>query len=193
MRRWSVISRNIESWIARIASCSGYLMVPLVLVTIFDVVTRKFFTLGSTGFQELEWHFHTLVFCGILAFVIQADRNVRIDIFYDQFSVRKKAWIDVLGYLLFALPFLGTIFIFALHFVVAAYTSGEGSFSTQGIPHRWLIKSALLIGIALMLVQVILEIIKRINTLLGHGDTMGLAPNAVDEVSPVDEADGVRQ
>ena len=74
MQRLIKISDGIDWLLTKIARVAGWAGVALVLVTVFDVITRRFFVLGSTKLQELEWHFHTILFMFVIGYAYQIGR-----------------------------------------------------------------------------------------------------------------------
>ncbi len=87
----------------------AWLIVPLVLITVFDVTARKLVwiqiwlvhTFGrifeSTLLQELEWHVHTALFALVLGYGYIYNTHVRVDLIRETLAFRKKAWLEFLG------------------------------------------------------------------------------------------------
>jgi TRAP-type mannitol/chloroaromatic compound transport system permease small subunit len=157
--------RRIVDFVGRWGS---WFIVPLVLVTVLDVVARKltFRTaeghawgmqiwlkenvsryFESTLLQELEWHLHTALFALVLGFGTVYNTHVRVDLIRDHVSFRKKTWIEFLGLTCFMIPYLLLVIYFASSWVVDSYKLGEISASTVGLSHRWIIKSVLVFGL----------------------------------------------
>lgn len=147
----------------RIAAWAG---LALVLVTTFDVVARNLSQsewaalrdavaaqqawMGSTKLQELEWHLHTVLFAFCLGWAYLAGAHVRIDVVRDRLPARARAWIEIAGIVVFLLPFCALAFHFSFDFVARSFAQGEGSATAAGLPHRWIIKSALPIAFVLL-------------------------------------------
>lgn len=97
----------LNSWFGK--ACA-WLTVFLVIGTAVVVVLRYGFGIGATALQEAVLYAHALVFMGAAAWVLQRNGHVRVDIFYQKFSGRRQALVEILGNLLFLLPvalFLG--------------------------------------------------------------------------------------
>ena len=137
---------TLERVISRVAFLFGWLMFPLLAVTIFDVVTRRFFVLGSTYLQEVEWHLHTMVFTLALGFAYVRNRHVRIDIFRAHWSERRQAWVELFGCLIFMIPFSTMLIYYGIKFAHISWVQNEISSSAMGLSHRWAIKSFIPIG-----------------------------------------------
>lgn len=172
----------------RIAAWAGFL---LVLVTVFDVATRNLSQsgfgairdviaaeqtwIGSTRLQELEWHLHTVLFAFCLGWAYLKGAHVRIGVVRDRLSPRVQAWIEIAGIVLFLLPFCALVLHFSLDFVARSFAQGEGSATAAGLPHRWIIKSALPVGFALLALAGIARLIAVVRDLrsgapAGNGD-----------------------
>ena len=67
------------------------LMVLMIINVFYDVIMRYFFNDVSIGMQELEWHLFAGMFMFGIAYTLKEDAHVRVDIFYDVMSVRKKS------------------------------------------------------------------------------------------------------
>ena len=89
-------------WVGRFIA---WLCLLLVVLTVSVVLLRYLFGMGSIAVQESITYVHSIIFMLGLAVALQRGGHVRVDIFYRNFSVRRKAWIDLLGGLLFLLPF----------------------------------------------------------------------------------------
>ena len=98
------IDEVCESTIIRIGRIAAWVSILLIVVIIFDVVTRRFFVLGSTKLQELEWHIHAVLFMFCLGYGYVKNTHVRIDLVREKLSERKKLWIELIGCLFFSDP-----------------------------------------------------------------------------------------
>lgn len=117
---------------------------------IVDVIGRRFFNVSSVSLQELEWHFHGALFLLCLGFTYMKDAHVRVDLFRDKFSSATNRWIEVIGCLLFLLPYCAVVIYFGIDFASKAYVAGEMSATAEGLPYRWVIKSFLPVGFFLL-------------------------------------------
>ena len=170
MLRVAETLRKIVDWVGRAAS---WLIVPLVLVTCWDVIARKLqirddkdelvFGLqywlvqnispyfGSTLLQELEWHFHTGLFALVLAYGYIWNTHVRVDLVRETLAFRKKAWIELLGITVFLIPFTSILIYFAADYAMTSFEQNEISASTVGLTNRWIIKTVLVVGLVMVL------------------------------------------
>jgi TRAP-type mannitol/chloroaromatic compound transport system permease small subunit len=177
MRGWIALSRSLERIVSGIGNVAAWLALPLMLVIVFDVVTRKLnllqgtFLQGvvtSTKLQELEWHLHAALFLLCFAWAYFRDAHVRIDLVRDRFGPRTKAWIELIGCLLFLIPYAVLVTYYAQHFWWRSWLIDEGSAATTGLPNRWIIKFALPLGFVLLFAAGLAMVINRIAFLRGH-------------------------
>jgi TRAP-type mannitol/chloroaromatic compound transport system permease small subunit len=144
------VSESLDRVIVKIGKIAAWAGLALIAVTIFDVVTRRFLVLGSTKLQELEWHFHVILFAFCLGYAYLKDAHVRIDLVRERLNERAQWWIEVAGCLLFLIPYCGLIVWFGIDFVERSYATSEVSASATGLTHRWIIKAAIPIGFAIL-------------------------------------------
>lgn len=165
----------------RIALASGWLLVIMATVTTFDVVARKAgMQLPYTKLQELEWHFHAAIFSLWMGYCYTINAHPRVDSFLEGKSYRTRAWVELIGCVLLALPYVAMVAYFSLDFVASSFALDERSDSTVGLTHRWIIKGVFAIGLWLVvlgILSVLLRVIvflfgdkspKEVNLQIGH-------------------------
>ena len=162
------VSNALRRVVDTVGRWGAWFIIPLVLVTVLDVVARKLTFRAADGtiyglqiwlkanisryfestlLQELEWHLHTALFALVLGFGTIYNTHVRVDLVRDHVSFRKKIWIEFLGLSCFMIPYLLLVIWFASSWVVESYLVGEISASTVGLSHRWIIKGVLVAGL----------------------------------------------
>lgn len=153
------ISLALRRFVDGVGRAASWLFVPLIVVTVFDVIARKLVwiqiwlvsTFGrifeSTLLQELEWHFHTGLFALVLGYGYIWNSHVRVDLIRETLSFRKKAWLEFLGLTVFLLPYCAVVIWFAVNYAYNSFAIGEISASQVGLSHRWIIKSVLVLGL----------------------------------------------
>jgi TRAP-type mannitol/chloroaromatic compound transport system permease small subunit len=152
-----------------VARASGWLLVVMAAVTCFDVLTRKIgLPLPFTKLQELEWHFHAALFSLWMGYGYTINAHPRVDSFTENLTLRRKAWIELAGCVLFALPYMALVAYHSLDFVAASYAVHEQSTSTVGLTHRWIIKAIYAAGLW-MVVLGILSVLARVIVFLFGG------------------------
>lgn len=161
------VSEGLDRVIVTIGKIAAWAGLALILVTIFDVVTRRYFNLGSTKLQEAEWHFHTILFALCLGYAYLKDSHVRIDLVRESLSERSQWWIELAGCLFFLLPYCGLVIWFGIDFVERSFATSEISASATGLTHRWLIKSMIPIGFGLLALSGIAIMLRKLVELFG--------------------------
>ena len=130
--RLSEASRRMLEAVAR---ASAWLLVIMAAVTCFDVLARRTgIPAPLTKLQELEWHFHAALFSLWMGYGYTINAHPRVDSFTEKLRLRRKAWIELVGCLLFALPYCALVAYHSLDFVASSYALGEQSDSTVGLP-----------------------------------------------------------
>jgi len=155
-------SNAVESALGAVARVFSWAFIACIVVITFDVITRKVGFqlpgLGSTRLQELEWQIHTLLFTTWLGYAYLKNSHVRIDVFVGGLAFRRKVWLELLGCLLFALPYLIVALPYAHDFFMVSFLQNESSDAPNGLPYRWIVKFfvyAGLWGVALGVLSVI--------------------------------------
>ncbi len=160
-------ARALERLVSTIGRIFAWLSLPLAAVIVFDVVTRRFFVLGSTRLQELEWHLHAALFLMLLGYAYLRDAHVRIDVLRERMSPRTRAWVEVVGCLLFLIPYSLLLLYYSANFWERSFLLGEASAATTGLPHRWIVKAAMPLGFALLFLAGLSVLLNRLRDLLG--------------------------
>ena len=157
--------RRLLEWVAL---TSGWLLVIMACVTTFDVVARKFgMQLPYTKLQELEWHFHAAIFSLWMGYCYTINAHPRVDTFTEQMTYRSRAWIELAGCLLLALPYIAWVSYYSLDFVAQSYRLGEQSDSTVGLTHRWIIKGVYAAGLWLVVLGILSVLLRVVVFLFG--------------------------
>ena len=134
--------------------------VTMVILVVLVVITRYFLGLGSIALQESVTYLHCLVFMMGFAFTLKHDGHVRVDIFYRGFSPRFKAIVNLIGGLLFLIPFCLLIFFTSWDYVLASWVIRETSAENNGLPFIYLLKTLMLLMPATLVLQGVAEIIR---------------------------------
>jgi TRAP-type mannitol/chloroaromatic compound transport system permease small subunit len=167
-------SHGLVAVIGRVSGFFGALAAILCLamigVVFFDVVARYAFRGGSLALQELEWHLFAAMFLLGAAYAMREDANVRVDVFYAHMSTKRRALVDLLGTLFLVLPVCTVILYGSVDFVGYAYSIGESSPDPGGLPYRFIIKAALPLGYALVVLQSLAIVIRCVETLAARED-----------------------
>lgn len=167
-QRLKQLADGIDRFNEAVGRALSWLALALTLLVAYDVAMRYFFQSGSIAIQELEWHLFSLIFLLGAAYTLKHDDHVRLDLFYKSrfMDDRRRAWVNLAGSLLFLIPFCVLVAVSAWPFVSQAYLFAEGSPDPGGLPFRWLLKAAILLGFLLLVAQGLAEALKNLLVLL---------------------------
>jgi TRAP-type mannitol/chloroaromatic compound transport system permease small subunit len=161
------LARWIDGFQERFGRAVSWLMFGMVVVVFGDVIFRYVLSRSFVWVQELEWHLFGLVYLLAAGYTMLHDEHVRVDIVYSKLSPRRKAWIDFALIWVFLFPSCLLIIYTAWPFVKASYLVNEGSPDPGGIPGRWALKSAIIVGFALLALQGVSQAIKNFYWAMG--------------------------
>ncbi|WP_296402363.1 TRAP transporter small permease subunit [Psychrobacter sp.] len=159
------IEKGFDTFGIAIGNLTSVILVLMIANVFYDVVMRYFFNVGSIGFQELEWHLFSIVFLLGMSYTLQQDAHVRVDLIYDNLNIPKRAYINILGTLIFIIPVAIIIGYGSIDYVIESYQSAEASGNPGGLTHRWLIKSLIPLSFLCLVISAIGFLIKQINLL----------------------------
>ena len=160
------LARGIDRLTEMVGKAVGWCILAAVLLSAGNAVVRKVFNTSSNAFLEGQWYLYGAAFLGAAAYTLQQNEHIRIDIVYGALSRRTQHWIDLLGHLFFLMPFLILMDVYFAPYVLQSFRSGEMSNNSGGLI-LWPAKSLLLFGFALLTLQGLSEIIKKIAVMTG--------------------------
>ncbi len=141
----------------------------VLLVTIFyNVVMRYLFNDVSIGMQELEWHLFSCLFLFGIGYSLKENAHVRVDVFYEKFGAKAQAIINILGTLVFLIPFSALVIYYGIDYSKESYALNEMSGDPGGLPHRWVIKGAIPLSFGFTIICGLYLIIEQIDALYGN-------------------------
>jgi TRAP-type mannitol/chloroaromatic compound transport system permease small subunit len=156
----------------RLAELTGriisWLTLATVIFTFVVVVLRYVFETGSFALQESITYLHALVFMLCAAYTLKQDAHVRVDIFYQHWSARTRAWVDLLGTLLLLVPVCVFIIVSSLDYVALSWSVREGSQEAGGLDGVYLLKTAIPVMAGLLLLQGCALVLHRLLIITGH-------------------------
>ena len=162
------VSRLIDAMNAFVGRSVYWLVLVAVLVSAGNAIVRKVFNVSSNAYLELQWYLFSAVFLLCAAYTLQRNEHVRIDVLAGRLSPRGQAWVDVFGTIFFLLPMAGMFLWLSWPYFVRSYVDQEISGSAGGLifwPARLLIPA----GFALLILQGLSELVKRVAFLAGKG------------------------
>jgi TRAP-type mannitol/chloroaromatic compound transport system permease small subunit len=142
-----------------------WMLVPLVLALTWEVVSRYVFNKPTVWAYDLTFMLYGTFFMLGAAFTLQRKGHVRTDMFYDRWSPRHQAVIDILGYLIIFVPFAGFLVFTGWGYFWKAFQTGETFVSSSWQPITWPFKLAMPVSGVLLLIQGLSEVLKALHTL----------------------------
>lgn len=184
MRILLKFARAIDRVTEVLGQWSDWLVVLTIAVGFYNVVVRyvgRFIglQLSSNVLIELQWYLFAILFLLGFAYILKHDQNVRVDFWYAHWSERRKTWINLIGTVLFLIPFCLLGLYVAYNPVLASWGrlpdgtwgSWEVSSDANGLP-RAPIKTMVLVGLTMLLLQAIAQVIKDVARLSGRAVTV---------------------
>lgn len=156
---------TIERFTNWIGSLVSWLSLLIVILIGIDVTLRYVFNWNSSANQELEWHLFAVLFLLGMSFTLKHDKHVRVDVFYANFSKKNQALVNLIGTIIFLIPFCFVLIITSVPFVLDAYNINESSPEPGGLPYRFVVKSAIPLSGLLLLLQAMATMLKNLSTL----------------------------
>lgn len=184
MQFWLKVASSIDRFSERTGQIVYWLTFVAVIIGSFNAIVRyldRYTGLGlsSNFYIELQWYLFGLVFLLGAAYTLKHDAHVRVDVFYGRLSNKGKAWVTLLGTVLFLFPFCVLMIIVSWPAVRNSWAVMEVSPDPGGLP-RYPIKTVIPVAFVLLLVQGVSMLIRQIAI--------------IRQVGPVDEAqDGLSE
>ncbi|MES2236260.1 MAG: TRAP transporter small permease subunit [Pseudomonadota bacterium] len=166
MQRLLYASRLIDSLNQRIGNSILWLILVTVLISAGNALVRKVFQTSSNALLEVQWYLFSAVFLLGAGYALLKNAHVRIDFVASHLSRRMVHWIEIVGIMVFLLPLCFMLIDLSWPLVLNAWVSGEMSQNAGGLI-RWPVYLLLPAGLALLLLQGISELIKRVAYLRG--------------------------
>ncbi len=166
---------------------AGIACLVMILLGAFNTLARYSdrrtgWDLSSNAYLEAQWYLFSIVFLLAGAYTLGEGRHVRVDLLYGRLSQGGKAWIDLLGSTLFLIPFSVFGLVSSWPSVRNSWAVREGSPDPDGLA-RYPIKTVVLLGFALLLLQGLAEVIKNVRVLRGDDGDRDSALEGIDALS----------
>ena len=169
------LSRVIDALNDRVGRTVYWLVLAAVVISAANAIVRKAFDMSSNAYLEVQWYLFSAVFLLCAGYTLLKNEHIRIDVVAGRFSKRTQTWIDVFGTVFFLFPMVALILYESWPWFVRAWQSGEMSPSAGGLI-LWPAKILVPVGFALLALQGVSELIKRI------GFLMGIAPDPTERI-----------
>ena len=182
------LSRWIDTINEKIAEAVSWALLAAVLICAGNALVRYTFNNSSNAWLEIQWYLYAAMFMLASAHTLRRDEHVRIDVVVGRFSKRTQVWIDLAGFCLFLMPVCLLILWYGVDFAKVSIASGEMSSNAGGLI-VWPAKVLVPLGFALLVLQGLSEIIKRVAFLAGCIDGHEFAKQST---TPRDEIEAIK-
>lgn len=163
MQKTINIINNITERVGKLTSWFAILM---VIIISLDVIIRYLFKFTFIWIIELEIYLFGFMFLLGAGYTLKHEKHVRVDVFYSKLSDKKKAIVDILGGLLYLIPWCYVAVSASWRYAYSSFLMGESSPQPGGLPALYILKFAIALGFFLLLLQGIAHILKSLTILL---------------------------
>lgn len=146
------LSWRLDRLVESIGRAASWIWIGVLIVVLINVFSRYVLAQGSIALEELSWHLFGIATMLTLGFAVVRDDHVRVDVLKENFSLRTQATIEILGIVLLALPIIALMIDSLVPYAWTAWIYDEHSQAPSGLPHRWIFKSMLPLGLAVVMV-----------------------------------------
>lgn len=147
------ISRALDGIVVWIGETSSWIWTILMLLIIVQVVQRYVIGLGSIQMEEAQWHLFAIGFMLGLSLTAVRERHVRIDVLAENWAVRTRLWIELIGIIVFLLPLCVFVIWWSIPYVYDSWQANETSAAPGGLPYRYLLKGVITIAFILLTIS----------------------------------------
>lgn len=149
---------GLNTWIGRIV---GWVMIFIMLVTVYDVVARRLFNAPVDWAFDVSVQLFALHFMITAAYALLHNEHVSIDIFKNRLAPRKQAMLDIVSFVVFFFPFMIALFFFGWDFAARSWATRETSWGVVALPVYY-IKTVIPITAVLLMLQGVASVIRLV-------------------------------
>ncbi|MEJ8309836.1 TRAP transporter small permease subunit [Agrobacterium larrymoorei] len=160
------LSRAIDLLSEALGKFSGYLVLICCLVSAGNAIVRYLFNYSSNGLLEIQWYMFGFIVLIGASYTLRMNEHVRVDIIYGAIAPRTRIWVDIIGIVFFLLPACFYLAWLSWPVFLLSWQQNEISSNAGGLI-RWPVKLIIFAGFALLVLQGISELVKRIGALNG--------------------------
>lgn len=160
-------SNVIDAISRKFGQVADYMVLACALISAGNAVMRYLFSMSSNAWLEIQWYMFAGIFLLGASTTLRQNGHVRVDLIFSAASPRGRLWIDIMGLTLFLLPAMAMLAWMTWPFFLDSWTRWEGSSNAGGLL-RWPVKILMPVGFALLTLQGLAELVKRIAALRGQ-------------------------
>lgn len=159
MRAAEKLAGGIDAFTDLVGRITSWLALGIALVMGANVLLRYAFSIGFIWAQELEWHIFVPICLFGMSYALLHKEHVRVDVVFQYFSQRNKHRVEILSALI-SMAFCLIVIRLSIPYVYQSWSIGEGTANPGGIDYRYIVKSLIPIGFAILFLQSLSEAIK---------------------------------
>ena len=191
MTPFLALSRLIDQITTLVGKLSMWLILATTLISAGNAIVRKIFNVSSNGLLEIQWYLFAGVFLLGAGYGFLKNSHVRIDFISSKLTARTRNWIDVVGIIAVLFPFCALSIALSWPLFSNALATGEMSQNPGGLI-RWPAYGLIPLGFALLALQGLSELIKRLAFLTDQGpDALSHEVNKSDEEKHLEEVEAI--
>lgn len=166
------LARGIDRLNDTVYAGIRWLTLAMIVVGAFNALARYLtrytgVSLSSNALFDIQWYMFSVIFLLGAAYGLRREVHVRVDVAYARFGPRGRSWVDLIGTVLFVVPFSLMMLWTSWPAVRNSWAVREGSPDPGGLA-RYPIKTLLLICFSLLLLQALSQIVTKVALLTGH-------------------------
>lgn len=165
-----VIVRAIEAITATVGNVGAWILVPLIVSMVYEVIARHMFGAPTFWAYELGYMLAGSSYMFGIAYCLKQGAHVRVDFIYEKLPPRWQATVDIVGYVFLLLPGLIWLDKGLFDYAYEAYQYNEVTGESAWNPVVWPFRSAWVLGFVVFTLQVIAEVLKAVTVLTGATD-----------------------
>jgi len=166
MQALLALSRAIDAATRLIGQWVAWLIVVAAVISAGNAIIRKLFDISSNAWLELQWWLFAAVFLLAAPWTLALNEHIRIDILNERMPRWARNAIEIIGHLFFLLPMAALLAYTSWSFFIASWEQNEQSSNYGGLP-QWPVKFLIPLAFAILFVQGISELIKRVAIMRG--------------------------
>ena len=147
------IANQLDRVLDQLGQSISWLNLLMAIIVLVIVVLRYWLSIGSVALQESITYLHAALFMLGISYTLQHNGHVRVDIFYRNFSARRRALVNLAGLIMFLIPTCVLIIVSSWDYVNASWATGERSEESSGIAFVYGLKTLMIIMPSLLIVQ----------------------------------------
>lgn len=160
-------SRAVDRMSATIGRSVSWLIVVAAVISAGNALVRKTLGVSSNAWLEMQWWLFALVFLLAAPWTLAQNEHIRIDVVNNYFSKQLKNIVEIVGHVFFLIPSAAMLLYTSWYFFLTSYGQNEQSTNAGGLP-QWPIKALIPVAFALLCLQGLSELIKRVAIMQGR-------------------------